>query len=247
MRKLYLVFVAALILAGSTAAFGQRSAVMKPINQFVNGFNKGDMQSAMAACSEATAIIDEFPPHTWSGAGACQKWVDDYAADAEKNGIKDGVVTLPTVAGALSELQPQVADIVQRLSKVPFDDIGNNLAATLRQANATIEQLTPEARKALAEVQRTLATAQATLERLEPEATKALTEMQRTLAGAQTSLERVDRALLDERAPMQRNLEGTLAEFQRAAQSLRVLSDYLQRHPEALLRGKPADAALPTQ
>lgn len=94
MKKLYLVFVTALILAGSTAAFGQRSAVMKPINQFVNGFNKGDMTSAMAACSEATAIIDEFPPHTWSGAGACQKWVDDYVADAEKNGIKDGVVTL---------------------------------------------------------------------------------------------------------------------------------------------------------
>jgi len=173
----------------------------------------------------------------------------DFQPKAPRNlaQVKDGVVTLPTVAGALSELQPQVADIVQRLSKVPFDDIGNNLAATLRQANATIEQLTPEARKALAEVQRTLATAQATLERLEPEATKALTEMQRTLAGAQTSLERVDRALLDERAPMQRNLEGTLAEFQRAAQSLRVLSDYLQRHPEALLRGKPADAALPTQ
>ena len=72
MRKLYFVFVTALILAGSTAAFGQRSAVMKPINQFVNGFNKGDMESAMAACSEATAIIDEFPPHTWSGNGACQ-------------------------------------------------------------------------------------------------------------------------------------------------------------------------------
>ena len=94
MRKLYFVFVTALILAGSTAAFGQRSAVMKPINQFVNGFNKGDIESAMAACSETTAIIDEFPPHTWSGAGACQKWVDDYVADAEKNGIKDGVVTL---------------------------------------------------------------------------------------------------------------------------------------------------------
>lgn len=156
-----------------------------------------------------------------------------------------GVVTLPTVAGTLSELQPQVADIVQRLSKVPFDDIGNNLAATLRQANATIEQLTPEARQALKDVQRTLVAAQTTLERLEPEATKALAEMQRTLAGAQTSLERVDRTLLDERAPMQRNLEGTLAEFQRAALSLRVLSDYLQRHPEALLRGKPADRALP--
>jgi hypothetical protein len=94
MQKLYFAFAVALLLAGSSVVMGQRTAVMKPINQFVNGFNKGDMQSAMAACSEATAIIDEFPPHTWSGAGACQKWVDDYVADAEKNGIKDGVVTL---------------------------------------------------------------------------------------------------------------------------------------------------------
>jgi hypothetical protein len=31
---------------------------------------------------------------------------------------------------------------------------------------------------------------------------------------------------------------------QRAAQSLRVLTDYLQLHPEAVVRGKPADPAV---
>jgi paraquat-inducible protein B len=30
-------------------------------------------------------------------------------------------------------------------------------------------------------------------------------------------------------------------ELQRAARALRVLADYLQRHPESLLRGKPGD------
>ena len=94
MRKLYLVFVTALILAGSTAAFGQRFAVMKPINQFVNGFNKGDTAAAMAACAETTAIIDEFPPHAWSGPGACQAWANDYETDAKAKRITDGVVTL---------------------------------------------------------------------------------------------------------------------------------------------------------
>jgi paraquat-inducible protein B len=34
------------------------------------------------------------------------------------------------------------------------------------------------------------------------------------------------------------------AELQRAAQSLRTLGDYLQRHPEAILRGKRADPPL---
>jgi hypothetical protein len=94
MQKLCFVFAVAMLFAGSSVAFGQRSAVMKPINQFVNGFNKGDTASAMAACSEATAIIDEFPPYMWTGQGACQKWVDDYDADAKENHITNGIVTL---------------------------------------------------------------------------------------------------------------------------------------------------------
>lgn len=97
MHKLSFVFAVVVLLAGSSIAFGQRAEVMKPINQFVDGFNKGDVKSAMAACAEATAIIDEFPPHMWTGTGACQKWVEDYDADAKKNGITDGVVTLGKV------------------------------------------------------------------------------------------------------------------------------------------------------
>jgi paraquat-inducible protein B len=37
-------------------------------------------------------------------------------------------------------------------------------------------------------------------------------------------------------------LDSTLQEVSRAARSLRVLADYLERHPEALLRGKPGAA-----
>ena len=94
MHKLCFAFAAALLLAGSTVVMGQRTAVMKPINQFVNGFNKGDTAAAMAACSETTAIIDEFPPHVWSGPGACQQWADAFDADAKKNGITNGRVIL---------------------------------------------------------------------------------------------------------------------------------------------------------
>ena len=47
--------------------------------------------------------------------------------------------------------------------------------------------------------------------------------------------------LTDSQAPLQRNANQALAELQRAAQSLRVLTDYLQRHPETILRGKPED------
>ena len=140
----------------------------------------------------------------------------------------DGALTVPSAPGTLSELQPQIAQIVANVNKIPFEAIGRDLQSTLKQANGAIAQLTPEAQKTLAEVTRTLATAQ------------------RTLGSVQGSLENLDHNVLNPNAPVQRGLEDTLGEVQRAAQSLRVLSDYLQRHPEAVLRGKPADAALPT-
>jgi paraquat-inducible protein B len=33
-------------------------------------------------------------------------------------------------------------------------------------------------------------------------------------------------------------MHATLSEVQRALQSIRALTDYLERHPEALIRGK---------
>jgi paraquat-inducible protein B len=130
------------------------------------------------------------------------------------------MVRMPTAPGTLSELQPQIAEIVQKMSKVPFDDIGRDLRTTLQHASTAIGQLTPDAQKALAEVQR-------------------------TLARTQTTLDNLDRNVTDPNAPVQRNLEDTLVELQRTSRALRVLADYLQQHPEALLRGKPADAAVP--
>ena len=131
-----------------------------------------------------------------------------------------GVVAMPTAPGTLSEIQPQIAEIVQKVSKIPFDAIGRDLQATLSRTSAAIGQLTPEAQKALAEVQRTLTRAQA-------------------------SLEGLDRNVTDPNASVQRNLEETLLELQRTSRSLRVLADYLQQHPESILRGKPADPPLP--
>jgi paraquat-inducible protein B len=136
------------------------------------------------------------------------------------------VPTLPTIPSAFGSLQPQILRIVKRLSEVRFDEIGSDLQQTLRAASAAIRQLTPEAQRALADVQRTLQQAE------------------RTLGAAERSLQDIDRNITSADAPLQRNAQQTLDELQRAARALRVLSDYLQRHPESLLRGKPGDLPL---
>ena len=51
-------------------------------------------------------------------------------------------------------------------------------------------------------------------------------------------LKHTDASVLDKNAPVQQELRDALQEVGRAARSLRVLTDYLERHPEALIRGK---------
>ena len=146
--------------------------------------------------------------------------LDFIGKQPARTAMNGGTLTLPTVPGTLSEIQPQIAEIVEKVSKIPFDEIGKDLRSTLAGANAALGRLTPEAQKALAEVQKTLARAQA-------------------------SLDNLDRNVTDPGAPVQQNLQETLLELQRTSRSLRVLSDYLQQHPESILRGKPADAPVP--
>jgi paraquat-inducible protein B len=54
------------------------------------------------------------------------------------------------------------------------------------------------------------------------------------------TLNAADKTLADD-SPLQQDLRQTLQEVARAAGSLRILTDYLERHPESLIRGKPED------
>lgn len=89
-----IIALATVVVATGPAIASEETDVMVPVHQFVDGFNKNDTKTALAACADQTSIIDEFPPHEWHGPGACSNWADDYVADAKKNGITDGVVTL---------------------------------------------------------------------------------------------------------------------------------------------------------
>ncbi|MGB2627975.1 MAG: nuclear transport factor 2 family protein [Candidatus Acidiferrum sp.] len=86
--------LAAGVLAGLSAAATDKMDVMATVHQFVDSFNKGEVKTVIATCAAQTSIIDEFSPYTWNGAGACAKWIEDYDADAKKNGITDGIVKL---------------------------------------------------------------------------------------------------------------------------------------------------------
>jgi len=104
MRR-HLVFALGLM-ATSLHAQVDQTAVLATVYQFVDGFNKGNLTTALAACAEQAVLIDDFPPHQWSGAGACAKWASDFDAYMKKIGMTDPVVTLgparPRISGNLA-------------------------------------------------------------------------------------------------------------------------------------------------
>ncbi|GAA0888198.1 intermembrane transport protein PqiB [Rhodanobacter soli] len=127
-------------------------------------------------------------------------------------------LTLPTVPGSFDKLQEQMAEIVDKLNKIPFDSIGRNLDQTLAGLNATLKQVNGQTLPALTD----------------------------TMHGVQKTMGTANDALAGD-SPLQQNLGATLEQVQRMARSLRVLTDYLGGHPESLIRGrrpdaKPADA-----
>jgi ketosteroid isomerase-like protein len=93
MRKVMIALVVAGLAAGPLVA-SEKTDVMEIVQQALDAFNKGDMKSLLAACTDQMCIIDEFPPYEWHRAGTCSKWSTDYDADAKKNGITDGIVTI---------------------------------------------------------------------------------------------------------------------------------------------------------
>ena len=138
MHKIFLTLAVAVLAAGPIAA-SEKTDVMVAVHQFVDGFNKGDTKTAAAACADQTSIIDEFPPHEWHGAGACSKWMNDYDADAKKNGITDGLVTLgkPSHVDVTGDRAYVVspADYAYKLKGKPVKEVGSVLTLALQKGS----------------------------------------------------------------------------------------------------------------
>ena len=118
--------------------------------------------------------------------------------------------------------------LANKLERVPLDTMAQDLSHTLKTVDALVKRLdteiAPEARATLTEGREALIEMRKTL----AETTKTMGEASRTLANAQSSL-----------GPEFFNeLQDTAREFSRTAQSLRALADYLERNPQALIRGK---------
>ena len=126
---------------------------------------------------------------------------------------------IPTTVGGLSEIQDSIGNIVKNLERVPFDKIAADLRNTMKNLDATLKR------------------AEGLLGKLSTQVDELAPEVRSTLENAKRTLSAAEKTLATD-SPLQGDLREALTEVTRAAESVRGLTDYLERHPEALLRGK---------
>jgi paraquat-inducible protein B len=129
---------------------------------------------------------------------------------------------LPTVNGAYQELEAGIGRLVKKVSDLPLEQIAADLHTDLTDLHETLGEIHT---------------------RVLPNAVDALSALHGTLDSA-------DRTL-DVESPLQRGLTETLSETRSTLEAVRELADYIDRHPEALLRGRrpqkmPKSPALPS-
>jgi paraquat-inducible protein B len=116
---------------------------------------------------------------------------------------------IPTVSGSVEELQQKLVSIVDKIDRIPIAQIGAHLDADLVGLDGALGELRTD---------------------VLPAGSAALNSLHTTLGT-------VDHALADD-APWRDNIDQTLVEARSTLRSVRSLTDYLDRHPEALLRGR---------
>jgi paraquat-inducible protein B len=140
-------------------------------------------------------------------------------ADLPREG--DALV-LPGDGGGIESLTASMAEVASRLDKIPFEEIGAHADAVLGNVQHLVTDIDTNATPALQQL---------------PGIFEQMSEAAKSANGA------LGPAGYGQNSEFQHNMEHLMREVNDAARSFRVLADYLDRHPEALIQGRASQAS----
>ena len=150
--------------------------------------------------------------------------------------LNDDFIELSAVTSSSQEVQKNVTEAIRGIQNIPFETLSAEVILALKNINQLIGS--EDMRQSVRSLARALKSAESILQKVDKKAEKITTELQGTLHYSHRAMKKIDalaEPLLEE---LPENLNATLDEIRRSAQSLRLLADYLEQHPESLIRGK---------
>lgn len=142
---------------------------------------------------------------------------------------------LPTLPSELDEWKNQATDILADLRRLPLHKIANELLGTLQGTNrlANSDELTQSVHsfnQAAKDLQVLIGKTDSSVTSVASSTEKTMAELRKTLGA------------LDDDSPVMVDLVALMKELTAASQAFRNLSEFLERHPEALIQGKGKEA-----
>lgn len=140
---------------------------------------------------------------------------------------------IPSVPSQIDALTASATGILTELAKLPLTELVQDLRSTVQNVDALVSS--PRTAETLEALKVTATNLQTLVQTMDQQLGPLLSQAQGTLASAD--------AMVGANSQTRYDLDSMLKELAGAARSIRVLTDYLERHPEALLRGKPGFAS----
>jgi len=123
---------------------------------------------------------------------------------------ENGYYVIPTIPATIETLKADVQTLLNRISKIPFEKIGKDVEALVSDIH----------KNTLPKVDKTV-----------DNVTKLIQSTDKMMNTARANY-------IDSNAQMNKKLLKLLDEMSRTTKSIKHLTDYLERHPESLIRGK---------
>jgi paraquat-inducible protein B len=168
----------------------------------------------------------------------------DFYEDVEPASLGEarGYPQIPAVPGQLEALTASLGDMLEQFATLPLEETVTDLRAALN----ALEELAggSETRASLAALQGSLTRFERVMTAVEQDLPPTLESLRETSTAAARTLESASSTLastnelLGGDSRLRRDLANALQEFSRAARSIREFADYLERNPDALIRGR---------
>jgi paraquat-inducible protein B len=152
------------------------------------------------------------------------------------------VPVIPSVPNTLEALQASLTQILNKIASLPVDQLVVSLTETAQGLESVVTS--PDVQQAMHSLSSSMDQLQQTLARVDRETGPLVASFKAsadaaaaTLRQAETTMGSLQRTVGPD-SVFTNNVEDAMRELTRAARSIRVFADYLERHPEALIRGK---------